>query len=118
MPLDESCGMDYSIHVNAATLELLEALGFCFEPLSGQPLGRVGSRDQGPFAFLTGPMLGREDDSGTGEKRYWWAKPCNTAHEIGEASDLGLKGWRVSDTALGVTLKANLAKARCAPPLG
>lgn len=52
--------------------------------------------------LLTGSMLGREDDSGTGEKRYWRARPCNTAQEGGEASALGSNGWRGSMSALGI----------------
>lgn len=36
----------------ADTMENSEALGFCFEPFSGQPHVGVGSRDLGPFRRL------------------------------------------------------------------
>ena len=53
-----------------------------------------------------GRCLGNASNRGHGEKRYWWQRPCNTAQEGGEASALGSNGWRGSDTALGVSLKA------------
>ena len=46
--------MRYNEPVIADTMVDLEAPGFCFAPLTGQPLVGVGSRDQGSFAFLTG----------------------------------------------------------------
>lgn len=52
--------------------------------------------------YLTGLVLGREDDSGPSEKRYWRARPCNTAQVGGEASALGSNGWRVSMSPPGI----------------
>lgn len=49
--LDRFCGSTYTGPVAAGTVNDLEALSFCFEPLSGRPVPAGGAETQGLFAF-------------------------------------------------------------------
>ena len=58
-------------------------------------------------ASWIGCSSGNESNRLCSEKCDWWRRGCNSTHTGGEASTCPSKGWRVSDTALGVTLKAH-----------
>jgi hypothetical protein len=95
----------------AASVAGIEALGFCFKPLRrATPDAAGGSRDQGLFAVCASRGLagarGNESNRRPGEKCNWWRRGCNSTHTGGEASTCPPKGWRVSDSALGIVLKA------------
>jgi len=104
------------------------ALASASAPKTGNKGPALGAETKAAFPFLLPvrttrvrrlacrPAMqatGAQVRSGTGGIR-----PCNTAQEGGEASALGSNGWRVSDSALGVVLKAPRLRLGALKPLG
>jgi hypothetical protein len=64
----------------------------------------------------TGPVLGREDDSGPGEKRYWWALEAETAHMgVAKLAPLPRTAGGCQWSAQGTSIEGNLGIRLGAP---